>query len=220
MSRVKALATLAVLGFGLCLAGMSAAADDKDKDRDRRDNQRSGDQEFAQKASAAGLAEENLGNLAAQLSSTPAVRGYAQQIAQDHMRANRQLIQIANQRGLPLAQDMDKKHQELRARLVKAQGAEFDRMFMRHMVQDHEEAVRLFEREAKDGKDPALKQYATLTLPALRAHLKMAKDIANRIGAGERGDEKGGDRDRDRDRDRDKGRDRDKDKGRDLDKDK
>src|SRR5262249_23640013 len=126
----------------------------------------------------------------------------------DHMQANRQLIQIANQRGLQLATDMDKKHQELRTRLTKAQGAEFDRMFMRQMVQDHEEAVRLFEREAKDGKDPALKQFATPTLPALRAHLKVSRDIANRVGAGERGGEKGGDRDRDKDKGRDRGRDK------------
>jgi putative membrane protein len=206
MRRVKALATLAVLGLGLCLAGMSTAADDQKKDRG--DNQKGGDQEFVQKATACGLAEENLGNLAARLSTNPAVQQFAQRVAQDHATANRQLLQIANQRGLRPATTMDKKHQDLMTQLGKSEGAQFDRSFMKQLVQDHEEAVKLFEREAKDGKDPALKQFASQTLPALRAHLKMARDVADRVGAGERGGEKGGGRDRDRDKD--KGRDRDK----------
>jgi putative membrane protein len=202
MRRVKVLATLVL---GLCLAGMSSAVDDQD-----RGDKKGGDKEFAQKASAAGLAEMNLGNLAAQLSSNPAVQRFAQRLAQDHQQANQQLIQIANRAGLKLAETMDKKHQDLRTRLTKAQGAQFDRLFMRQMVQDHEEAVKLFERESKDGKDAALKQYAANTLPALQAHLKMAKEIADRVGAGERGGDKGGDRDKDKGRD--KGRDRDRDK--------
>jgi putative membrane protein len=202
MRRVKVLATLVL---GLCLAGMSSAVDDQD-----RGDKKGGDKEFAQKASAAGLAEMNLGNLAAQLSSNPAVQRFAQRLAQDHQQANQQLIQIANRAGLKLAETMDKKHQDLRTRLTKAQGAQFDRLFMRQMVQDHEEAVKLFEREAKDGKDAGLKQFAANTLPALKAHLKMAKEIADRVGAGERGGDKGGDRDKDKGRD--KGRDRDRDK--------
>jgi putative membrane protein len=202
MRRVKALAALTALGFGLCLAGMSSAADDKNKDRG--DNKKGGDQEFVQKASACGLAEENLGSLAAQLSTNPAVQQFAQRLAQDHRVANRQLLAIANQRGLKVAATMDKKHQDLKSQLNKSQGAEFDRRFMRQMVQDHEDAVKLFEREAKEGKDPALKQFATQTLPALRAHLKMARDIANRVGAGEKGGEKEGGKDKGRDREREK----------------
>jgi putative membrane protein len=202
MKRLKALATLAVLGLGLCLAGMSTAADDQEKGR--RDEQKGGDQEFAKKASASGLAEVNLGNLAARSATNPAVQQFAQRMVQDHTRANQQLVQIANQAGLQLASTMGKKHQELMNQLAKSQGADFDRRFMRQMVQDHEEAVKLFERQSKDGKDPALKQFATQTLPALRAHLKMARDIANRVGAGERGGDKGGDRDKGRDRDKDR----------------
>jgi len=200
MRRVKALATLVVLGFGLCLAGMSPAADDKDKDRE--DNKRGGDQEFATKASAAGLAEVNLSNLAVRSATNPAVQQFAQRMVQDHTRANQQLIQIANQKNVRLATNMDKKHQDLMNQLTKSQGAQFDRRYMRQMVQDHEEAVKLFERESKDGNDAALKQFAATALPILRDHLKMARDVANRVGAGD----KGGDRDKDKggDQNRDK----------------
>jgi len=45
------------------------------------------------------------------------------------------------------------------------------------MVKDHEEAVSLFDEEAKTGKDPELKAFAAKTLPTLKDHLKMAKAL-------------------------------------------
>jgi putative membrane protein len=185
---MKMLATLMALGLGLCLAGISSAADDKNKD-----------QEFAQKASACGLAEVNLGNLAARTSTNPAVQQFAQRMAQDHMRSNQQLIQIANQQGLKLASTMDKKHQTLMTDLTKATGEQFDRRFVQHQLEDHEQAIKCFEEEAKNGKDPALKQFASNMLPILREHQKMAKGLASKLGIsekGEKGNDRGGDRDR------------------------
>jgi putative membrane protein len=45
------------------------------------------------------------------------------------------------------------------------------------MVKDHEEAVVLFASEANDGKDPAVKAWAEKTLPTLREHLRMAREL-------------------------------------------
>ena len=197
MGRVKLLATLMVLGLSLSLAGISAAADDKNKGQDN--DKQGGDQEFAQKASACGLAEVNLGNLAARTSINPAVQQFAQRMVQDHMRSNQQLLQIANQRGLRLASAMDKEHQALLTDLTKATGQQFDRRFAQHQLEDHEQAIKLFEQEAKNGKDPALKQFASTMLPILRGHQKMAKRLASRLGVsdkGEKGNDRGGDRDR------------------------
>jgi putative membrane protein len=73
---------------------------------------------------------------------------------------------------------MDKKHREVMDHLLTLKGADFDHAFMKHMVSDHQEAIALFEREAKDGKDPELKDFASKTLPTLREHLKMARKIA------------------------------------------
>ena len=56
-----------------------------------------------------------------------------------------ELIQIANKKGAPLPPAMDKQHQMLADKLSQLQGPEFDRMYMRHMVDDHKEAVALFE---------------------------------------------------------------------------
>jgi hypothetical protein len=74
-----------------------------------------------------------------------------------------------------------------------------DRRFAQHQLEEHEQAIKLFEQEAKNGKDPALKQFVSNMLPVLREHQKMAKRLASRLGVsdkGEKGNDWGGDRDR------------------------
>jgi hypothetical protein len=47
-------------------------------------------------------------------------------------------------------------------------------------VSAHKDAVSLFERYAKGGEDPKLKDWAGKTLPALKHHLEMAQTSAKR----------------------------------------
>jgi putative membrane protein len=44
-------------------------------------------------------------------------------------------------------------------------------------VSAHKDATSLFERYAKGGDDPKLKDWAGKTLPALQHHLEMAQDM-------------------------------------------
>jgi putative membrane protein len=68
-------------------------------------------------------------------------------------------------------------------RLARLSGAEFDREFIRNQAKMHDEAVALFEREAGGGKDADLKAFAARTLPTLREHRRMARDISTKVGA-------------------------------------
>jgi putative membrane protein len=45
------------------------------------------------------------------------------------------------------------------------------------MVQDHEQDVADFQKEAQSGSDPRLKAFAQKHLPVLQQHLQMAKSI-------------------------------------------
>lgn len=173
MKRWRMLAALAALGAGCWLAGVSWA-DDKKESRD------SGDKEFVTKVARAGLAEVNLSNLAATRTRNPQVGEFARQMIADHTRANRELIALANRKGIALPEKMDEKHQKLWDKLGKMDATEFDHAFMEGMVKDHEEAVQLFETESKEGKDAELKEWAGRTLPVLKKHLEMARDIAKR----------------------------------------
>lgn len=172
MNRTRVLVALAALAGWLCLAHAGAAADDK-KDSD--------DNDFVMKASAAGLAEVNLSELAARLGNNPAVKEFAQRMIVDHGKANKELLALANTKGFTPAKKMDAKHQEMLGKLSKMEGAAFDRAYMEGMVKDHEEAVKLFETQSKEGQDKALKGWAGEKLPTLKMHLKMAKDVANTV---------------------------------------
>ncbi|HTU18006.1 MAG TPA: DUF4142 domain-containing protein [Gemmataceae bacterium] len=171
MTRRKMLAVLMMLGLGLWLSAMSAAADEKKETKD------SGDKEFARKASASGLAEVNLSQLAVRFAQDPNVKQFAQRMVADHTRANQELTQIANQRSITLAKTMDEKHQKLYDKLKGMSGKEFDQTYMDALVKDHEAAVKLFEEESKDGKDKAMKTWAGKLTPIFKKHLEKSRDL-------------------------------------------
>jgi putative membrane protein len=68
-----------------------------------------------------------------------------------------------------------------RTSLMNASGAEFDRMYMKMMVKDHEKAVALF-TSASQSEDAEVKSFAAKTLPALKMHLTHAQSISNKLG--------------------------------------
>jgi putative membrane protein len=44
-------------------------------------------------------------------------------------------------------------------------------------VEDHEKAVAMFQREARDGRKQHVKAFAEETLPILEDHLRMARAL-------------------------------------------
>jgi putative membrane protein len=49
-------------------------------------------------------------------------------------------------------------------------GKSFDTHYISMMKDDHAKAISKFEKEAKNGKDADVKNWATKTLPVLKAH--------------------------------------------------
>src|SRR4051794_33428628 len=92
------------------------------------------DEQFAMKASEIDLAEINLGNLAMQTASSAEVKQFAKKMVTDHGMSSKEMLTIANKKGLKLAMTMDAKHQALAEQLSKVQGKEFDKVYMQHMV--------------------------------------------------------------------------------------
>jgi putative membrane protein len=172
---LSGLALLAVAA--VCLWAASGIRAD-DKPRPDADKKNISDADFAREASAGGLAEVNLGRIGVQRAVNPEVRRFAQRMVDDHSKANQELINLANRKGFTLARTMDQEHQQLADRLMKMSGEEFDRTFMKHMLKDHKDAVALFEAKSQNARDPDLKQFATMTLPTLREHLRMAQQLA------------------------------------------
>jgi putative membrane protein len=138
------------------------------------------DQTFAKKAVVGGLAEVQLGKIAVEHAASPDVKQFGQRMVEDHGNANRELMALVEKKGISVPTALDQKHQEEADRLAKLRGAAFDRAYIQHMVKDHEEDVRLFSTQAKEGKDSELRSFAAKTLPTLEEHLNMARSLAKK----------------------------------------
>jgi putative membrane protein len=137
------------------------------------------DDQFANKAAQAGLAEVELGGLASQKAESPDVKQFAQQMVTDHTQANQQLKQAAP--GMNVPDTLDAEHQSLKDKLSGLSGKEFDREYMRAQVKDHQEAISLFRSESDSGQGQ-LKSFAATMLPKIEDHARMARDIASKLG--------------------------------------
>jgi putative membrane protein len=171
---------LAGVLMGMCCLTQAAGQDERRGER-RGDDAPMTAERFVLHASAGGMAEVALGKLAMTKATSGEVRKFAQQMVEDHTKANKQLMQIAESKQLPVARDMDKKHQEMERKLSEMTGEQFDREYIKGQVKDHEEAVALFTKFAENGQDADLKGFATQTLPTLKEHLKHVKDLAERM---------------------------------------
>ena len=165
----------------LFLTGAMAASGADQQTSASEQDLNSGDRKFVQMAADIDAREVQFSQRAKEKSQNEKVREFASLMIQDHGQTNRELLKLAerfHESGGPLYKHQERSVRKAVAELAALQGAEFDRRYMEAMLKDHRESVRLFEREAKNGKDAELKALAAKTLPQLKAHLEKAQQIA------------------------------------------
>ncbi|MFN2391143.1 MAG: DUF4142 domain-containing protein [Pyrinomonadaceae bacterium] len=67
-------------------------------------------------------------------------------------------------------------------KLSKVSGADFDKEYVKAMVEAHEKDVAAFENASKTAADADVKSFATKTLLTLKMHLEMIKAMAGKMG--------------------------------------
>ena len=152
--------------------------------------------QFVEQAAIANMAEIQLGNLAQQRAQNNDVKQFARMMVTDHTKALAELRTAAQSVSLTLPSDLDDKHHDLHQRLSSLQGADFDREYMKAMVDGHEDVADLLDNRA-EGHDSSvapgttaasatagtaqnaasIDAWAAKTLPAVKSHLERAKAI-------------------------------------------
>jgi putative membrane protein len=126
----------------------------------------------------ANLSEIEAGKLAQSKSKNENVRNFAQKMVDDHTKAQGELQQLAQAKGVTLPTKPDAKHKAAMDKLGKLSGAAFDSSYMKNGgVNDHEAAHKLVARVKSKAADADLKALADKTLPTIDDHLAMAKDL-------------------------------------------
>ncbi|EJO59490.1 DUF4142 domain-containing protein, partial [Burkholderia multivorans] len=138
------------------------------------------DAEFVDKAAMLGKTELLASQLAADRSSNAEVKAFARRMIDDHERLARELRRLGVDKGVPVQTRMlvDPALNTLRT----LSGAAFDRAYVQLAgPAAHEEAIRTYEAEARDGHDAQLRAFAARTLPMLKNHLAAARALANAV---------------------------------------
>lgn len=134
-----------------------------------------GDQAFAVNTANAGMTEIQAANLARQMGTSADVKKYAAMMIKDHTAAADTLKVIAAKKNLTLPADLSSDSQQAIADLQKKTGKDFDKAYMKMMVDDHKKVISAFEDEQKNGSDADIRAFADNTLHTLHHHLDEAQ---------------------------------------------
>ena len=103
---------------------------------------------------------------------------FAAQMITDHTKTSSELkALVAGGVKADIPVGLDDASQKKIAKLKDAKPEDFSSEFDSMQVSAHKDAVDLFERYAKGGEDPKLKDWAGKTLPHLQHHLEMAQAL-------------------------------------------
>ncbi len=143
---------------------------------------------------AANTADIETGALAEQRGSTKEVRDFGAMLARDHKMVRQQGRDLAAKLGvtptLPKDDRSAKDHAAAMARLQSLEGAEFDRVFLRHEVDFHQAVI-----DAVNGtllpaiQNEEVKALVEKVAPAFHAHMAMAQEMEKRLAGGRTGDQ-------------------------------
>ncbi len=140
------------------------------------------DKMFVKKAMAGGMAEVELGKLAAEKGNSAEVKQFGQHMVDDHSKMNDQMKPIASQIGVTPPSSIPPAEKALETKLNGLSGAAFDKAYIQAMVKDHRKDLMEFKKEASTGKSSAVKDAATQGVEVISGHLKMAEDLSSKHG--------------------------------------
>ena len=120
--------------------------------------------DFVSQAAMSNMAEIQFGHLATKKAQHPDVKKFAQATIDEHLKAQQQLADAAYGAGIQWPNKLDEKHQQIQQRLSKLSDEQFDREFMKAMVDGHRDvekmlAARVSKGEAKPDSDHWLQKW-------------------------------------------------------------
>lgn len=166
----------------------------------------SNEREFVSQAAMSNMAAIQLGHIATKRAQHAGVQKFAQTTIEDHLKAQKQLLDAAYGAGIKWPTTLDERSLQLQQRLSKLNNAQFDREYMKAMIDRHRDIERMLAAHVTDGGTSArssqsrpagdagsdesaltakMNQWAAGMLPEVRAHLKEAEQVFGALGQGE-----------------------------------
>ncbi|HEY1505115.1 MAG TPA: DUF4142 domain-containing protein [Stellaceae bacterium] len=131
---------------------------------------------FLTDAAQGDAAEIKMGTLAEKNGGSAEAKDFGKMLVTDHTKAGQQVKATAEQVGVTIAEQPNSEQQKNYDKLAKLKGAAFDKEFAQMMVEDHQNDIAKFQKEA-DAKDGSASDLAQQQLPTLKKHLQMAQSL-------------------------------------------
>jgi len=139
------------------------------------------DAKFTTDAAAGGMAEVELSKLALTKTANAEIKAFADMMVTDHGKVNADLMAIASAKNITLPTALDETHQKKYDDLAKLTGKDFDKEYVKAMVDGHQKTWDMMDKESKDANDADLKAFAAKTAPIVKGHLDVIKKIQDAL---------------------------------------
>ena len=134
------------------------------------------EKEFINDAIKGDNSEIAMGHLAMTNGGSEPVKTFGQTLIDDHSKAKTDALALATQMGVTPPSEMSPDAQSEMAKLQQLRGRDFDKEFVRVMIEDHQKDIAEFKKEA-ESVHGAVQQLAAQTLPTLEKHLRIAQSL-------------------------------------------
>ena len=139
------------------------------------------DADFMVKATAGNQLEVILGKLARENGANAGVKRFGEMMVQDHTKGEEELRGLGAAKRIILPDTISNQQKKEQQDLIKKKGRDFDKAYVKLMVEDHKEDVDEFRKASQEASDPDIKAIAARMLPVLQMHLDSAQALQKRI---------------------------------------
>ncbi|WP_051312917.1 DUF4142 domain-containing protein [Sporocytophaga myxococcoides] len=139
--------------------------------------------EFVQKAATGGMAEVEMGKLAVKNAKDKEVKSFAQMMVDEHTKANTELKKIATKQNITVPTSVGEEKTMMMNELKKKTGTEFDKAYIKDMVDSHKKMLDLFQKASTELKDTELKNYAATNIKTIQMHYDKATALESKLNA-------------------------------------
>lgn len=138
------------------------------------------ERDFVTKVAVRTVYEIEVSRLAAERAVSPAVRGYAQRLAQDDTLMNDDLVALMSAHGVPPPTSLPAdKATKLHRLAALPRSDAFDNGYIRVVgIEDRRAAIAMLEKARRDVRDRDLRAWIDRSLTIMRTHLATAQSIA------------------------------------------
>lgn len=172
---------LSFIGAGLLPKGAVTASGPVSGMASGSDDQSQNDAVFLADAAGGEMMEVELGQLAQLNSLDPVIKDLGSRMVKDHGQDGDRIKALSAARNIRVPSVLTDERQKIKEGLQKKTGTEFDREYIKLVIDDHLKTIRQFEKEAAGGSDKEIRAFADSSLHMLHAHLEAAQNYQKTV---------------------------------------